>query len=100
MAEGGNARLHPSLFSRAYWILSLLRKHLSNVISEDLPSAHKLVIVDYGCGSKPYESLFESKVQKYIGVDFESKQLVGLESTSSKSLPDSSADVVLSTQVL
>lgn len=46
----------------------LTRNRLLKVIAGN---AHELtgVLMDFGCGSKPYKSLF--RVEKYIGVDFE-----------------------------
>lgn len=95
-----NARLYPSRFSRGYWILTLLRKHLNLIVKENLSAVQNLVIVDYGCGSMPYKSIFESKTAKYLGIDLPSKLPDASENTSSNSIPDSSADVILSTQVL
>jgi SAM-dependent methyltransferase len=45
-----------------------IRKVLFNAISEHAP---KLTgkLMDFGCGSKPYESLFNN-IQQYIGVDY------------------------------
>lgn len=46
----------------------LTRNRLLKAIAEHAKEL-KGVMMDFGCGSKPYQSLFE--VEKYIGVDFE-----------------------------
>lgn len=57
-------------------------------------------VVDYGCADAPYRDLFEA--QRYVGVDLpgnpESSAHIGPD--GSVPLPDASADLVLSTQVL
>jgi SAM-dependent methyltransferase len=88
------------MFSRSYWILTLLRQHLKAIVNENLPQAKNLVIVDYGCGSMPYRSLFESKAEKYLGIDLPAELNDDSGNSSSSTIPDLSADVVLSTQVL
>jgi SAM-dependent methyltransferase len=44
-----------------------MRKALFNALEENAPALSG-VMMDFGCGSKPYKSLF--KVEKYIGVDY------------------------------
>jgi len=46
----------------------LTRNRLLNFITECAPELNG-VLMDFGCGTKPYRSLFT--VEKYIGVDFE-----------------------------
>lgn len=58
-----NYQFNPSIRFPAY----LLRKKLSRAIGDHI---HHMSgkMMDFGCGSKPYKSLF--KVDEYIGVDF------------------------------
>lgn len=60
------------------------------------------VLFDYGCGGQPYRSLFEERVERYIGGDVEKRDDVDihLEPNKPVPLPDSSVDIVLSNQVL
>ena len=55
---------NPSITHSRYFI----RKGLLNGIMEVAPQ-FKGTLLDFGCGAKPYESLFD--VDKYIGLDFE-----------------------------
>lgn len=91
-----NSRVAPSLANPCYLHL----KSLSDVMGT-IAQPCTGVMVDYGCGAKPYRRFF-NKVQKYIGVDFtpEGPDDVVLPQDGRLPLPDASADVVLSSQVL
>ena len=58
-------------------------------------------VVDYGCGTKPYRSLFTSAA-RFIGADLTAKEPedVALRADFGLPLADGSVDAVLSTQVL
>lgn len=58
-----NKEFNPPITHSRYFI----RQAILNGISEFIPKL-KGRILDFGCGSKPYESLF--KVEEYIGLDF------------------------------
>jgi SAM-dependent methyltransferase len=55
---------NPSLFHQFYFN----RKGLLQIMKENAPLM-KGVMLDFGCGRKPYQSLFN--VEQYIGIDFE-----------------------------
>ncbi|MFN4892149.1 MAG: class I SAM-dependent methyltransferase [Bacteroidota bacterium] len=55
---------NPNLFSPVYLIRTRLLQHIRSMA----PSL-KGDLLDFGCGSKPYQSLF--RVRSYTGVDFE-----------------------------
>lgn len=58
-------------------------------------------VLDYGCATQPYRSLFGAEVL-YLGADLPGNPLAEVEllSDGTVPLPDSSFDMVLSTQVL
>jgi SAM-dependent methyltransferase len=62
------------------------------------------VLLDFGCGNKPYHSFFQSRVTQYIGVDLTQNDSgtvdIVLENSLSLPLEANSVDCVLSTQVL
>jgi len=62
--EGISYEFNPNITYPAY----LTRNRLLKAIAAPAKEL-KGVLMDFGCGSKPYKSLF--KVEKYIGVDFE-----------------------------
>jgi SAM-dependent methyltransferase len=59
------------------------------------------LLVDFGCGGKPYEPLFAPLVERYLGVDNPALEPdLPLADDGTVDLPDGSAGIVLSTQVL
>jgi SAM-dependent methyltransferase len=58
------------------------------------------VVLDYGCGGMPYRPLFETAGCRYLGADFDGSPDVAIDAAGRIDAPDSSADVVVSFQVL
>jgi SAM-dependent methyltransferase len=56
--------------------------------------------VDFGCGEKPYESLFTSRGVKYLGADFDGTRDHLIQRDGIVIAPDKCADLVVSFQVL
>jgi hypothetical protein len=88
-------RLDPHPSSAFYLHLADLRKAIGQ-----FESSEKIRILDYGCGGSPYRSLFRNS--EYVRADFTPCQGLDflLPADSSIPSPDSSFDMVLSTQVL
>jgi len=95
-------RLYPSRSSGRYYVLNKLRSHLEFVVNKYLREKKDLVLVDFGCGSMPYRSLFEPYVASYLGVDLPGNEKADLiiSPDYELQLPKNYADIVLSTQVL
>lgn len=75
----------------------LLRRVLAHILA---PLGGR--VLDLGCGSKPYQSLFGEGVSSYTGVDIAPGQAVDMVVAPGQALPfaDASFDTVLCTQVL
>jgi SAM-dependent methyltransferase len=62
------------------------------------------VLLDFGCGNRPYEEFFQGKIERYIGVDVVQNESGTVDEivAPGQHLPfsDSSIDTVLSTQTL
>jgi SAM-dependent methyltransferase len=94
-------RTRPERSHPRYWVLTLLLQKLKDTVdSEWLQAGEKLI--DYGCGNKPYESLFRKKFNQYLGADLPGNPHCQLVIGPRGELPveDESVDCVLSTQVL
>jgi SAM-dependent methyltransferase len=97
-----NPILNPPVWSNIYYRKIQLRNGIENVVQRYLTGRKKQTLVDYGCGTKPYEPIFSPYVSEYLGLDIEDSEHVDhvLSEDGTSSLPDNTADVVLSSQVL
>jgi len=85
-----------------YYSSTLLKKKLEVIIAKNLDGNKKYKILDYGCGVRPYEYVFEPYKSEYVGVD------VGNNPHADHSIGpddkllfrDGDFDIVLSSQVL
>lgn len=59
-------------------------------------------LLDLGCGEMPYRPIFEPHLARYVGADLARNALaeVHLDESGRVPMPDGSADIVLSSQVL
>jgi SAM-dependent methyltransferase len=98
----GEQRLRPPIWEYNYYLMTLLRRAIVDQISKRIQPRSGAVVVDFGCGSRPYEPLFKHWAARYIGVDLDDNARADVVAVLGKPLPfaDSSADFVLSTQVL
>jgi SAM-dependent methyltransferase len=97
-----NNRLSPSIFSPRYVHLTKLRNATLKTIRELTGGQKDLTLIDFGCGDMPYRTVIEPLVGKYVGVDLSLNPLAEhhIDFDSKTSLPDNSADIILSNQVL
>src|SRR6266850_6286314 len=81
--------------------LTLLFDRLSAIVDSDVLQGGE-TLLDYGCGNKPYESLFRQKFNTVIGADFPGNSDAEITVGPRGELPmdEKSVDCVLSTQVL
>ncbi len=88
-------------FYAGYWV----RKRLDDAIAEHAKLAHG-ILLDVGCGVKPYEHLLVPFVEKYIGIEYSPESgyrgnkadLCG--DASALPLADASIDTILCTEVM
>ena len=98
----GERRLKPKIWDYNFYLMTEIRKSLQDTIETELPPGGHPVVVDYGWGTRPYESVFQGRVGRYIGVDVgaNSQADIRLEPGQQVPLPDQSVDLILSVQVL
>jgi SAM-dependent methyltransferase len=84
-----------------------LRRAMAGIVAEHLAAAGAgpsgRVLLDLGCGQMPYRDLFAPHVGRYLGADLPGNPAADLHFDAASGrvpMPDGSADVVLSTQVL
>jgi SAM-dependent methyltransferase len=94
-------RIRPKKSLRTYQCLVTILGRLQHIINSDSLSPGKTVL-DYGCGSRPYETLFSQKFKDYVGADIAGNPKADLTIGSEGQVPapNESFDCVLSSQVL
>src|SRR5436190_5349909 len=94
-------RMHPDRMDRCYWHLKLLLNKLQSIVDSDLLEAGEKIL-DYGCGNKPYRSLFEMKFREYVAADLPGNKHCDIVIGPDGQLPveKDSFDCVLSSEVL
>lgn len=88
-------------FHPAFWA----KKRIADAIASHAGAAHG-ILLDVGCGTKPYEKLFTPFVERYIGIEYSPESgyqgnradIAG--SASELPLEDESVDTILCTEVL
>lgn len=87
---------------RRYYIQRLLVDHYRATIQKNLAGRSGLTLIDFGCGDMPYRALFAPQVSRYIAADLPGNPAATALITAEGrlNLPDASADLVLSSQVL
>lgn len=91
-------RLDPRIWDTDWLVLRGMRRVIARM-ADDIarPGA---TAVDFGCGEKPYESLFVSRGLTYRGADLGDGADIRILPDGRLDAPNGSADVVLSFQVL
>jgi colanic acid/amylovoran biosynthesis glycosyltransferase len=91
-----------SLTHERFYHRRALYSAIRRVAALHLSACRNLTLVDLGCGDAPYKPVFADWVSRYISVDLPSnpRAEAAFSQEGRVDLPDSFADVVLSTQVL
>jgi len=94
------SRLSPTWWDHQRFSLVRLRRQIEHELASRLRPEPGETIVDLGCGDMPYSPLFERLGCGYVGCDLGDSAPVTIEPGKPVPLPDSSADLVVSFQVL
>jgi SAM-dependent methyltransferase len=93
-------RLSPKWWDHHWFLNRSLSKALKKVLDVYAQPRPGQVVVDIGCGRKPYQTLFQERGCKYIGCDIRGEVDVLVHPGQPLALPDNYADGVVSFQVL
>ncbi|HAY32497.1 MAG TPA: hypothetical protein DCY06_00050, partial [Bacteroidetes bacterium] len=52
-----------------FYSSGLLKKRMEEIIPSYLENGRKYKVLDYGCGVRPYEYIFEKFTDTYTGID-------------------------------
>jgi SAM-dependent methyltransferase len=94
-------RLRPRAWDIDFLLMRELAAAFRAAVSRYLGESRRLRVVDYGCGSMPYRTLF-GECADYVGADLPDNAHASVHLRADGSLPlaNASADVVISAQVL
>jgi len=97
-----NSINHPKIVDRSFLVLYELNKEIKKTLNSDI-IFHKKgnIILDIGCGTKPYLYLFSEIKKEYIGIDLNNQYNPDIVCNADK-LPfkNETFDIVFSSQVL
>jgi SAM-dependent methyltransferase len=96
-------RMHPSFFGGRYYHLVKLRECNEAVIAKYFSGKKIGKLLDYGCGTCPYKSMYVPYVDQYAGADIPPNPVADISielETGHVDAPDAAFDAILSTQVL
>jgi len=91
-------RLEPRLWDSDWLVLRGMRTAIEGLAGR-IASPGK-VVLDFGCGAKPYAQLFTARGVTYRGADLGNAHEVQIRPDGTLSAADESADIVVSFQVL
>lgn len=102
LTPNARQRLYPPRTYGRYYIARLLRERFERIARMNFAGLSQPELIDYGCGDMPYRPLIEPHVKRYVGLDLPANPLADahLRPDGTTPIGDSSADIVVSTQVL
>ena len=98
----GRDRRYPNAFNPCKFTLDRIREEII-IFSKSIPN--NSVILDFGCGEKPYYPFFADHADKYIGLDIDDsperndKMNLIIKQGDILPFPDEYFDVIISTEV-
>lgn len=95
--DHGRNRLYPRITESDWLVLRGMRPAIEKLAARTSKTGD--VAIDLGCGTRPYISIFDSLGVSYRGADFTGGDIV-IDESGLVEADDSSADLVLSFQVL
>jgi SAM-dependent methyltransferase len=96
-SDSSERRLRPRLIDTDWLVLRGMRPAIEAIANKVVGQRH--IAIDFGCGSQPYRSIFESLGAIYRGADFAHAE-IAIDGSGRVDAHDGSADLVLSFQVL
>jgi SAM-dependent methyltransferase len=97
-ASEGRRRGRPRPWDTDWLILRGLRDEIAHLVGR--VARPGLVAIDFGCGDRPYESLFEARGVEYVGADLDGMPDIEIAPDGTLDAPDAQYDLLLSFQVI
>jgi SAM-dependent methyltransferase len=93
-------RAAPRFWDRDWYVLSSLMKAIRLCLDDPALRLDQARVLDFGCGTRPYEALLTSRGAIYLGADISGNPDVPIGDDGRLSVADGSCDMVVSFQVL
>jgi len=105
MTEGGagratdpGRRLRPRFIDSDWLVMRDLSRAIQRVAAQIARPGS--TAIDFGCGTMPYREIFAGLGCRYLGADFDGAPDIAIGADGALGVPDASADILLSFQVL
>ena len=97
-AKDGRRRLHPRPWDTDWLVLRGMQREIGRLAGAIARPGTS--VIDFGCGDKPYESVFIGLGARYAGADLGAGSEFAVSADGRLGAPDRSFDAVFSSQVL
>lgn len=94
----GRRRLNPRPWDTDWLVLRGMHREISRIAA--IVASPGTMVIDFGCGDKPYEPVFTRLGARYTGADLGSGSEIRVSDDGRLGAPDQSYDIVFSSQVL
>ena len=95
-----NRRANPAIWSLDWHVMRRQNEAIRAMLAHPGLALRGLRVLDFGCGSRPYESWFADAGASYVGADIDARHEVAIAQDGSLQAADASFGMVASFQVL
>lgn len=95
-----NLRANPRIWTLGWHVLRRQGEAIRAMLAHPGVTVRGLSVLDFGCGSRPYEGWFRAAGASYVGADIDGGHEVAIREDGSLQAADGSFDMVTSFQVL
>jgi SAM-dependent methyltransferase len=98
--QHGNARAAPRFWQHDWLVLREMGRVLRGMLADPALGLRGAQVLDFGCGTRPYEPWFAAAGAQYRGADIDGLHEVRIDADGTLGCADAEYDVVASFQVL
>jgi SAM-dependent methyltransferase len=95
-----NLRAEPRIWDPSWLVLRGMAREIRHLLANPALSLRGATVLDFGCGTRPYEAWFTDAGARYQGADIDRAHEVAIAADGTLGARDASCDLVASFQVL
>jgi SAM-dependent methyltransferase len=95
-----NLRAAPRIWDLGWHVMRRQAETIRSLLAQPELALRGATVLDFGCGSRPYESWFTDAGARYQGADIDGGHEVGMRADGTLAAADAAFDLVASFQVL